>query len=78
MIREIGDGEIYGTPMGLALFHLLLGEIDWAADWVRKAIDQRHSLLMMLVVATPLAKPLRSSAHWPALAKMMNLPETAV
>jgi hypothetical protein len=32
---------------------------------------------MMLVVATPLAKPLRSSSRWRALAKMMNLPETA-
>jgi serine/threonine-protein kinase len=77
LLREVGDGEAYGAPVGLALLYLLSGEIDRAADWVQKAIEQRHSLLMMLVIATPLAKPLRSSPRWPALAKMMRLPESA-
>ena len=74
LVRELGDGSSYGAPLGLAYFHLLTGDVDRAAEWVRKAFDQRHSLLMIDVVLTPLAASLRSSSHWPGLAKMMNLP----
>jgi len=76
LLEGLGDGSGYGAPLGLALFHLLTGDIDLAAEWVRKGIEQRHPLLLGYVVSTPMAAPLRTSAHWPALAKMMNLPET--
>lgn len=39
--------------------------------WTRKALEQRDALLVLTV------QRLRSSPHWPALAKMMNLPEGA-
>jgi hypothetical protein len=59
----------------LAIFHLLCGEVERAADWSEKATEQRDPL-MMLFLRQPIAKALRSSARWPALAKMMNLPGT--
>jgi hypothetical protein len=53
------------------------GDLTSGAEWFRKAIEQRHSLLMTFAVWIPQAAPLRASPHWPALAKMMNLPSAA-
>ena len=75
LLGELGDGSVYGAPLGLAHFHLLQGDVERAAEWVGKGIEQRHSLLLSSVVRTPLAAALRSSSHWPRLAKMMNLPD---
>ena len=73
LTRELGDGSAYGAPLGFIYIHLMSGQLNDAAEWIRKAIEQRHSLLMMDVVFTPLAAPLLASSHWPALARMMNL-----
>jgi TolB-like protein/Flp pilus assembly protein TadD/tRNA A-37 threonylcarbamoyl transferase component Bud32 len=64
------------TPLGMILYHLLCSEIDSAADWYRKALEQ-HDSVAVLLNASGLMKPLRESPRWPALAKMMNLPESA-
>jgi hypothetical protein len=62
----------YGAPVGTALFHVCLGEIDRAADWFVKAIEQRYSMVGAYL-QQPITEPLRASAHWPRLAAMMNL-----
>ncbi len=64
--------EDYGAPRGLLLFHLLCGEMDQAADWFERCIEQRDSL-------APCHRwyfEACASPRWPTLAKMMNLPET--
>jgi hypothetical protein len=66
------DASAYGVPVGRALFHICLGEIDQAADWFAKAIDQRYSLVGSYL-RSAIIEPLRASAHWPRLAGMMNL-----
>ena len=59
----------YGAAVGWAAYHLARRETDQAADWIAKAIEQRDS-------AVPVLLPyVRTSSRWPALAKMMNLPE---
>ena len=65
------DGYI--DPIGPAMYHFLLGDLDATADWTAKAIDQRHPAVFFFLHVT--ASALRSSPRWPALAKMMNLPE---
>ena len=60
----------YGAPRGLAGFHVLCGEIDQGGDWAEKSVEQRDAMAPTSVGL------LRSSARWPALAKMMNLPQT--
>ncbi len=62
--------ETYGAPRGLAGFHLLCGEIDQAADWVEKSVQQRDPY------GTNIGNHLLG-ARWPALAKMMNLPTSS-
>jgi hypothetical protein len=60
--------------MGLAIFHACCDEIDLAADWLEKAIEERYPGIVLWLQST-MAEPLRSSPRWPKLAKMMNLPE---
>jgi hypothetical protein len=73
--RGLGSGEAYGAPKGLAIFHICCGEIDLAADWAAKAIEERDSMVA-LFLRSLMGKPLRASPHWPKLAAMMNLPES--
>ena len=63
------------APASRVLYHLICGEIDVAADWYEKAIEQRDPLLVPWI-RLPLAKPLRASPRWTKIATMMNLPET--
>ena len=63
----------YGDPVGCALFHICLGEIDRASDWFVTAIDQRYSLVGSYLQSA-ISEPVRASAHWPRLAALMKLP----
>jgi serine/threonine-protein kinase len=74
LLEKLRPGQAYAAPTGLAIFHLYCSEIDKAADWVEKAIEQRYPLILH-IMRGPLGKALRSSARWPALARQMNLPD---
>ena len=76
LLRVFGDAQAYGAPCGFAIFHLLCSEIEQAAEWVEKALEQRqHQMVAMLLLTPPYGPMLRSSSRWPRLARMMNLPE---
>ena len=62
--------EAYGSPRGMLLFHALCGEDEEAQRWTAKAVEQRD-----YYGATFAARFFQSGSHWPALAKMINLPE---
>jgi serine/threonine-protein kinase len=72
VLAILGDGRTYRDPLGFIFYHLILGQVEQAADWVEKAIEQRDTAIYFL--RFPVGAPLRSSARWPALARMMNLP----
>ena len=74
VLETLGDGTAFGAPFGFVYYHLICSEIEQAADWAEKAIEQREPWVIFLLLL-PLAKDLRQSSRWPALAKMMNLPE---
>jgi tetratricopeptide (TPR) repeat protein len=76
LMQQLGDGQAYGAPLGFAYFHLICGELDKAADWLGKAIEQRHFLVTHYLWSPP-AKLLRESPRWFKLAKLMDLPENA-
>jgi len=75
VLEKIADGRTYGAPLGLAVFHLLVGEIDTAIDWLDKLVRQRHVAGAYLLLYSPLGKQLMSSHRWPALARILHLPE---
>jgi len=75
LLEKLGPGHVKRAH-GLALFHLVCGDIDQAADSVEKAIEQRDPDIMILLNVA-VSRGLRSSPRWPALARLMNLPEAA-
>jgi hypothetical protein len=69
------DGRVFGAPIALAIFHVICGELDQAAEWIAKSVEERYPATLFFINGSPLGDALRASPRWPALAKMMNLPE---
>jgi tetratricopeptide (TPR) repeat protein len=72
---KLQPGDAYGAPVALATFYLVCGDMDQVAHWTVRAIEQRHPAVMFLIQSH--APALRAHPRWPALARMMNLAETA-
>jgi hypothetical protein len=68
------DSHVYGTRIARSVYHLLAGNMDTAADWVEKPIEERYPGTLLFIYGGPSGQPFRESARWPALAKRMNLP----
>jgi len=73
LLEQIGPGHIKSAH-ARAIFYLVCGDIDNAADSVEKSIEERDPDIMVLLNVA-VSRPLRSSPRWPALARLMNLPE---
>ncbi|HTT65032.1 MAG TPA: protein kinase [Bryobacteraceae bacterium] len=72
-------GRIPSLPapvFGRVLYHLICLELDAAADWYERAIEQRE-LFAIIFAPAPITRDLRESPRWPRLARMMNLPTGA-
>ena len=74
LVRNLRPEEAYGASAGMALFHTCQGHVDRAADWFEKAIEERNSLVV-LVLQSAIGEQLRASPRWPKLASLMKLPE---
>jgi TolB-like protein len=72
LVRE--GGESPNPIWGRVLYHLFCSEIDQAARWYERMIQQREPFAVIFASDSVL-KPLRISGHWPKLARLMNLPE---
>jgi tetratricopeptide (TPR) repeat protein len=70
LIERLRLGRAYGATTGLAVFHAMRGEFDQAGEWGEQAIAERHPEFVKIL--GPLLRP---TPCWPALAKLMNLPE---
>jgi serine/threonine-protein kinase len=76
LLSQIESGREYLQPLGLVVYYILIRDVEKAADWMERAIQQRvpgvtiHRLI-------PIFAALRASPRWPALAKLMNLPEAS-
>jgi len=60
-------------PVGGAVYRLIVGDLDGAADWYARLVDARD-FFALVYADGPLIRPLRESPHWPRLARTMNLP----
>jgi tetratricopeptide (TPR) repeat protein len=69
--RKLLPCDIYGAPLGLYYFYFISGELEKAAKWLVKAIEHRQATFHIA------SAYLRSTAHWPTIARAMNLPEEA-
>jgi TolB-like protein/Tfp pilus assembly protein PilF len=73
VIQALGTGETYGTSKGLANFYVLCGDLDAAARWFEKAIQERDPGAP-IHLRVGLGRALLATPHWPRLASLMNLP----
>jgi len=72
MIHKLREApESYAAPRGLSIFYFHQGDIDRAAHWIVKSIEQRDSMVPYYA-----RRHCESSSRWPELAKLMNLPES--
>ena len=72
LVREAGESP---NPIwGRVLYHLACSELDQAASWYERMIQQ-HEPFATIFASDSVLKPLRMSGHWPKLARLMNLPE---
>ena len=73
IVKGLGVGDAYAAPTGFGLFFTVQDDLDQAADWWAKAIEQRHSMVV-LTLQGALCEPLRNSPHWPRLRTLLQLP----
>ncbi len=76
LLKELGDGTAFGVPGGLLCYYAVLGNIDSAADWYEKAIEQRDPRAPWLF-PLQFGELFTSSPRWPGLLRTMNLPTAA-
>jgi serine/threonine-protein kinase len=74
LMAGAGPPEEYGNAVGYALYHLAAGETDRAFDFMQLLFEQRHPLLLMIIVGGPYAPALRASSQWPPFARKIGLP----
>jgi serine/threonine-protein kinase len=73
LYRSLGSGGQFGDARTQAVYHLICGELDTAADWVEKAIEERdHS--MQYYLRFVIGRRLRVSPRWAKIAHMSNIP----
>lgn len=61
---------------GRVWYHVYTGELDEAANWYERVIDERDPFALVYA-ASPQIASLRAHARWPAIARMMHLPTTS-
>ena len=76
MLGRLGDGQAYGAPAALLHYFMARRDIDRAADWAAKAIEQRWPQIVLILQTH--AADLCRSARWPELMKMVNSPDPSL
>jgi hypothetical protein len=61
---------------GRVVYHVLMSELDTAADWYEQMIEDRDPFAL-LYARTPILGPLREHHRWPHLSAIMKLPAIA-
>jgi tetratricopeptide (TPR) repeat protein len=72
LLAGLASEDACQVPMARSVYHLICSEMDEAADWAEKAIAQREPTIVGFL-RSPVAKDLRASPRWAAIARMTNL-----
>lgn len=71
LIQNLGESP--APVWGVVTYHLLCSELELAANWYEKMIEDREPFAV-IYANSPYTEELRSSPYWPKLANLMNLP----
>jgi tetratricopeptide (TPR) repeat protein len=72
LLESFGDGTAFGAPVGLFCYCMSVNNIDSAAMWLEKAIEQRDTRSPW-IVPNLFGGLFTSSSRWQELAKKRNL-----
>jgi TolB-like protein len=72
LMAKIGSPDNYGVPTAMTFFHLLCGELDSAAAWSEKAVEQRDPRIV-LGLQLPMAAAFRADSRGRSVLRSMNL-----
>ena len=72
LMEKIGSPESYGVPTAMTFFHLLCGDLDSAAAWSEKAVEQRDPRIV-LGLQLPMAAAFRADSRGRSVLRSMNL-----
>jgi len=74
--EQVNDLLKGANAHGMSMYHLICSEIDQAAEWYQRALEQHDPLAVMsLKLLAQFMRPLRESPRWAALARRVHLPE---
>ena len=76
LLDSLLPGDRYGTPLGLLVHSLVCGEIESAAKWAWKVLDERDPRLIfnLALLRSPSQRVVRASNSWSALAARLEIP----
>jgi Flp pilus assembly protein TadD len=72
ILALLGPSERYGAAAGLCRYHLLVGDLEAAAQWADTAIGERDATVPGALQMSA-ATGLRASRYWPRIAKKLRL-----
>jgi hypothetical protein len=75
LLHDLLPGDRYGAPLGMLVYSVMSSEIEQAANWARKALEQRDPRLVFLVglFRSPTRSGPRSKGSWSAIAARLDL-----
>ena len=71
-LQKLGREQAYGVPLGHAVYHTISGQLDQAAQWFARAINQRDSHVLACLQGG-IGQPIRNSDHWSGLLQLARL-----
>jgi TolB-like protein len=76
LYSELAAGDQYGVATGLSLYHVSCSEIEHAAEWAVRAVEQRDTRMILLIALLRAFRPdiLRSNVRWSAIAHTLGIP----
>ena len=76
LLQALLPGDRYGAPLGLLVYSLASAEIEPAAAWAWKVLEQRDPRLIfnLALLRSPSQCLLRTSESWSALAARLKIP----
>jgi tetratricopeptide (TPR) repeat protein len=75
LLENLLPGDRYGTPLGMLVYSLACSEIEQAANWAWKVLEQRDPRLVFILalLRSPSHSFLRSSETWSSLATRLDI-----